>query len=50
MAAKGYWISLRGQTRAAILYGALLREVTRKGAQSRFRKTGPGRFVLHGSA
>ena len=45
MAAKGYWSSPKGKTPSATLYAALAREVQRKGAASRFVKTGPGRFA-----
>ncbi len=46
MAAQGYWASRAGQTPAATLYSALLREITSKGAQARFRKAGRGLFAL----
>jgi hypothetical protein len=46
MAEKGYWASPAGRTPSATLYSALLREVTTKGPQSRFRKTGRGLFAL----
>ena len=46
MAAKGYWSSPGGQTPAATLYSAILRELTTKGAASRFQKTERGRFAL----
>jgi hypothetical protein len=46
MAAKGYWHSPKGRTPAATLYSALLRELQTKGDQSRFRKTGRGKFTL----
>ncbi len=45
MAAKGYWSSPGGQTPAATLASAILREITTKGADSRFAKTAPGRFA-----
>ena len=45
MTAKGYWTSPNGQTPAATLYSALLREITKKGAASRFRKTDRGQFA-----
>src|SRR5258705_2961545 len=48
MAAKAYWTSPGGQTPAATLYSALLRETTTKGAQARFVKTEPGKFALRG--
>jgi hypothetical protein len=46
MAAKGYWSSPGGKTPAATLYSAILRELTTKGAASRFQKTERGRFAL----
>jgi hypothetical protein len=46
MAAKGYWISPGGKTPDATLASAILREIAVKGEQSRFVKTGPGRFGL----
>jgi hypothetical protein len=50
MAAKGYWTSPGGQTPDATLHSAILREVAVKGEQSRFVKTGPGRFTLRPTA
>jgi len=44
MAAKGYWTSPGGQTPAATLYSAILRECSAKGAESRFVKTERGKF------
>jgi hypothetical protein len=44
MAAKGYWTSPSGQTPSATLYSALLREIDKKGADSRFKKTERGMF------
>ena len=49
MAAKGYWTSPAGKTPAATLYAAILREITTKGDNSRFAKTGPGKFAANGS-
>lgn len=46
MGAKGYWNSPGGQTPAATLYSAILREIQRKGKDSRFKKTDRGRFAL----
>ena len=46
MAAQGYWASPAGRTPSATLYSALLREITTKGPQSRFRKAGRGQFAL----
>lgn len=46
MAAKGYWSSPGGWTPEATLYSAILREITTKGATSRFVKAGRGTFAL----
>ena len=46
MAAKGYWTSPAGKTPASTLYAAILREITVKGADSRFKKTERGKFAL----
>ena len=46
MAAKGYWSSPKGQTPAATLYAAIIREIGKKGNDSRFTKTGRGTFGL----
>jgi HB1/ASXL restriction endonuclease-like protein with HTH domain len=45
MAAKGYWSSPSGKTPASTLYSAILKEVTTKGKESRFKKTERGRFA-----
>src|SRR5262249_8513908 len=45
MAGKGYWSSPGGKTPASTLYSAILKEVTTKGKESRFKKTGRGRFA-----
>lgn len=45
MAEKGYWKSPGGLTPAATLYSALLREISKKGADSRFQKTERGKFA-----
>src|SRR5262249_52169064 len=47
MAAKGYWTSPGGKTPAATLCSAMLREITTKGANSRFIKTERGKFARH---
>ncbi len=47
MAAKGYWKSPGGQTPAATLYAAMLREISEKGKDSRFKKTGRGLFAAN---
>jgi hypothetical protein len=46
MAAKGLWSSPNGQTPAATLYSAILREINTKGKESRFKKTDRGHFTL----
>jgi len=45
MAAKGYWSSPGGQTPAATLYSAILREIGTKGNDARFKKTERGKFA-----
>ena len=47
MLAQGLW-QTGGKTPAATIYAAILREITVKGAESRFRKTDRGRFALAG--
>ena len=48
MAAKGLWSSPNGQTPAATLYSAILREIKTKGKDSRFQKTEKGKFGIRG--
>ncbi|HEY3966871.1 MAG TPA: HTH domain-containing protein [Planctomycetaceae bacterium] len=48
MATKGLWSSPNGQTPAATLYSAILREINSKGKESRFKKTDRGHFEIHG--
>ena len=50
MGAKGYWTSPKGKTPASTLYAAMAREAKLKGKESRFQKTGPGRFAYRGDA
>jgi hypothetical protein len=50
MAAKGYWTSPGGQTPDATLYSAIQREITMKGANSRFQKTDRGKFARTAAA
>jgi hypothetical protein len=50
MAAKDYWTSPGGKTPQATLYSAMLREITTKGTNSRFRKADRGKFALADSA
>lgn len=45
MSTKGYWTSPGGQTPAATLYSAILREINVKGKESRFKKTDRGHFA-----
>jgi vancomycin resistance protein YoaR len=48
MAAKGYWTSPGGKTPHATLYAAILREITAKGKDARFKKSARGKFALAG--
>jgi hypothetical protein len=50
MAAKGYWVNPHGQMPQATLYAAILREITTKGAASRFVKDQRDQFTLNGVA
>jgi hypothetical protein len=50
MTAKKLWQSPNGKTPAATLYAAILRELTTKGTDSRFKKTEPGRFAATGAS
>jgi hypothetical protein len=43
---KSYW-KPAGRTPSATLASALIREISKKGANSRFRKTERGKFVLN---
>jgi HB1/ASXL restriction endonuclease-like protein with HTH domain len=45
MASKGLWSSPNGQTPAATLYSAILREITTKGKEARFKKADRGLFA-----
>jgi hypothetical protein len=45
MADKGYWTSPGGKTPQATLYSAILREIDKKGKESRFTKTERGKFT-----
>ncbi len=47
MAAQGYWKSPGGQTPAATLFAALMREINIKGQDARFKKTGRGLFAAN---
>jgi hypothetical protein len=44
MAKKGLWSSPNGQTPAATLYAAMIREIGKKGKESRFAKAERGKF------
>jgi len=46
MASKGLWSSPNGQTPAATLYSAILREINTKGKEARFKKSDRGLFVV----
>lgn len=46
MAAKGYWKSPGGKTPQATLYAAIIREISTKGKEARFKKTDRGQFTL----
>jgi hypothetical protein len=47
MTAKGYWTSPGDKTPHATLYSAILSEITKKGKESRFKKTDRGHFALN---
>lgn len=47
MAEKGYWSSPAGKTPSATLYSAILREVTTKGKDARFKKVDRGQFAAN---
>jgi hypothetical protein len=48
MAAEGLWESPGGKTPEATLYAAMLREISKKGDESRFRKVDRGAFAAAG--
>jgi len=48
MATKGYWTSPGGKTPHATLYSAILREISTKGKDARFKKTERGKFAANG--
>lgn len=50
MAANGYWTSPNGLTPSATLYAAMIREISVKGDQSRFKREGAGKFALREGA
>jgi hypothetical protein len=45
MAQKGYWSSPGGKTPASTLYSGIIKEIATQGKESRFQKTGRGRFA-----
>ena len=47
MAKKGYWSSPNGQTPAATLYSAILRQINANGKDARFKKVDRGQFTLN---
>jgi hypothetical protein len=48
MAKKGLWSSPGGKTPHATLYSAIIREISVKGKESRFKKTDRGNFAFNG--
>jgi hypothetical protein len=48
MVAKGYWTSPRGKTPHATIYSAMVREISEKGKDSRFKKVDRGMFAAAG--
>ncbi|MFO0836900.1 MAG: HTH domain-containing protein [Phycisphaerae bacterium] len=50
MAEQGLWTSPNGKTPHATLYAAILREISAKGGEARFRKTDRGQFEYAGGA
>ena len=48
MATKGLWSSPGGKTPHATLYSAIIREISVKGKESRFKKTDRGNFAFNG--
>jgi len=50
MSARGLWSSPNGKTPEATLYAAIIREISTKGAESRFRKTERGLFTYNAEA
>jgi hypothetical protein len=44
---KGYWKSPGGKTPHATLFSAIIREIAKKGAASRFKKTERGKFAAN---
>ena len=48
IAKKGYWTSPGGKTPHATLYSAIIREISVKGKDARFKKTDRGNFAFNG--
>ncbi len=48
MAEQGLWSSPAGKTPQATLYAAMLREISAKGKEARFRKVDRGQFEING--
>jgi hypothetical protein len=48
MASGGLWTSPGGKTPEATLYAAIIREIAKKGSQSRFKKSDRGMFASNG--
>jgi HB1, ASXL, restriction endonuclease HTH domain len=48
MAAKKLWTSPGGKTPHATLYSAIIREISTKGKDARFKKTERGKFTANG--
>jgi hypothetical protein len=48
IAKKGWWSSAGGKTPHATLYSAIIREISVKGKEARFKKTDRGSFALNG--
>ena len=46
-ATKGFW-KTEGKTPHATVYSAMIREISKKGAESRFKKAERGKFALNG--
>jgi len=48
MSERGYWSSPNGRTPAATLYAAIIREIAKRGKDSRFKKAERGLFAATG--
>jgi hypothetical protein len=48
IAKKGWWSSPGGKTPHATLYSAIIREISVKGKEARFKKTDRGNFAFNG--